>query len=206
MADIVNNLVAWSVGIVNSFGYGGIFLTMLLESAAIPIPSEVIVPLGGFNASMNSMNFWLVAIISTVANVAGSAILYWLGFFGGRSLIMRYGKYVLIHEDDVKMVDGWIARHEASAAFFSRLIPGSRTFSSVMFGASRARFSVFVWLTAAGSFLWNLPLTYAGLVLGKNWTVLRGYFEKFEMVIIFLILILALAFILRHSKKFKRRL
>lgn len=201
MSGLLETIVFWATGLVEQFGYGGIFLTMALESAAIPIPSEIVVPLGGFNAALGIMNVWWVAIVATLANLVGSVVLYVFGFFGGRPILERWGKYVLIHKDDLVKMDAWLLRHEAGAVFFSRLLPGVRTFAPLVFGAGRAKFIPFVWLTIAGSFFWNLALAYAGYFLGENWEVLRGYFEKFEVVVVILIVLAVIAFVLKHVRR-----
>jgi membrane protein DedA with SNARE-associated domain len=203
LLHIIEQIIVWALGLVSQFGYGGIFLTQALESAAIPIPSEVIVPFGGFLASSGSLNFWLVVLAATLANLTGGAATYFIGLRGGRPLIERYGKYVLIHPDDVSKIDGWVNRYGAQAAFFSRLLPGVRTFSSLIIGAGRVNFNKFFWYTLFGSFLWNLPLAYAGFVAGNNWDFLRPYFHKFELAILAAIIIGIILFIFKHVRKFK---
>lgn len=201
MLGAIDFFVNFGIEIVERFGYGGIFLTMALESAAIPIPSEIVVPLGGFNAALGAMNVWWVAIVATMANLVGSVVLYVFGFFGGRPTLERWGKYILIHKDDLAKMDAWLLRHETGAVFFSRLLPGVRTFAPLVFGAGRAKFTPFVWLTVLGSFFWNLTLAYAGFFLGENWGVLRGYFEKFEIVIVILAVLAIVAFFMKHIRR-----
>lgn len=205
MLSILDFFINTGVTLVERFGYGGIFLTMALESAAIPIPSEVVVPLGGFNAALGAMNLWFVVIVATLANLAGSILLYFFGFLGGRPILERYGKYILIHKDDLEKLDKWLSRHEAGAVFFSRLLPGVRTFGSLVFGAGRAKFRPFVLLTFAGSFPWNFGLAYAGFILGESWTVVRDYFEKFETAIIILLVLAVIGFVLRHVRRGKKK-
>lgn len=208
MFGIFEAVVFWAIGLVEAAGYAGIFLTMALESAAIPIPSEVVVPFGGFLAATGKMDFWAVALIATLANLVGCALLYFIGLKGGRPLAERYGKYFLVHKDDIQKFDGWIARYGAKTAFFSRLLPGVRTFSAFFLGASAGavKFSVFAFYTGVGSFVWNVALTYAGFVLGANWGALRGYFEKFNIVITILAMLALAAFILRHLRMQKKNL
>ncbi len=204
MLEILDFFVSLGIGLVEKFGYFGIFVTMALESAAIPIPSEIVVPLGGFNAGLGVMNVWLVAVVATLANLFGAILLYGVGFFGGRPILERWGKYVLVHSDDLGKMDAWLLRHEAGAVFFSRILPGVRTFASLVFGAGRAKFLPFIWLTAAGSFIWNLALVYAGFWMGENWTQLRNYFERFEMVIAILFAFAVIGFIFKHFRKRRR--
>ena len=203
MPNFLEKILVWSVALVAKFGYGGIFLTMALESAAIPIPSEVVLPFGGFLASGGQLNIWLVVAVATLANLAGSILIYLIGWHGGRALLDRYGKYIFIHQKEVSRMDHWLARHGSKAVFFSRLLPGVRTFSSLVIGAGRVRFSKFFFYTLFGSFLWNLPLAYAGFATGQNWDTLRPYFKKFELAIAVVLLTLIASFIYRHLKKNK---
>lgn len=204
MFGILEGIITWALSLVEKFGYGGIFLTMALESAAVPIPSEVIVPFGGFLASSGNLNFWPVVLAATLANLAGGAVIYFVGLWGGRPLIERYGKYVLIHQDDISKVDGWLSRYGVQAVFFSRLLPGIRTFSSLIIGAGRVNFNKFFWYTLLGSFLWNLPLTYAGFFAGSHWDFLGPYFHKFELVILAVIVIAVILFVFRHIHEFRK--
>lgn len=192
------------MGLVDKFGYWGIFLMMTLESAAIPIPSEVVLPFSGFLASSGHLYFWLVVFVATLANLTGATIIYFVGFFGGRAILERYGKYVLISAESISRMDRWLARYEAHVAFFSRLLPGVRTFSSLLIGAGKINFKKFLWYTLAGSFIWNLPLTYVGFITGNNWDFLRPYFQKFELVILAAILIVAILFVFRQVHKFRK--
>lgn len=204
MVNFIEQVIVWAIGLIDRFGYSGIFLTMTLESAAIPIPSEVILPFGGFLVSSGRLNFWLVILAATSANLVGSIIIYYVGFFGGKPLLEKYGKYLLIHRDDVLKMDFWLKRHGARIAFFSRLLPGIRTFSSLVIGAGKVNFNKFFWYTFAGSLVWNLPLTYLGFSAGNNWDFLRPYFRKFEAVILALFVIGIILFIFRHFHRIKK--
>ena len=197
MFTIIEQIVSWALALVSKFGYGGIFFTMMLESAAIPIPSEVVLPFSGFLASSGRFSFWLIVFVATIANLTGATILYFIGFFGGRTVLERYGKYLLISTESISKMDRWLDRYEDQVAFFSRLLPGVRTFSSLLIGAGKINFKKFIFYTLAGSFIWNLPLAYAGLITGNNWNFLRPYFQKFELAILAAFLIIVVWFIFR---------
>lgn len=204
MFNLIEQIIAWALGLIDKFGYAGIFLTMAFESAAIPIPSEVVVPFGGFLASGGRLSFWPVVLVATLANLAGSIVIYLVGLSGGRWFLERYGKYVLVHQDDISKMDRWLDKYGSRVAFFSRLMPGVRTFSSLVIGAGKMNFKRFLFYTFLGSFLWNLPLAYIGLVTGKNWNVLQPYFHKFELLIAALIVIAITLFVFKHIHKIKR--
>jgi membrane protein DedA with SNARE-associated domain len=197
LVTIIEQIINWALALVSKFGYGGIFFTMMLESAAIPIPSEVVLPFSGFLASSGRFSFWLIVFVATAANLMGATIIYFVGFFGGRKILERYGKYLLISTESISKMDRWLDRYEAQVAFFSRLLPGVRTFSSLLIGAGKINFKKFICYTLAGSFIWNLPLTYVGLITGNNWNFLRPYFQKFELAILAAFLIIVIWFIFR---------
>jgi membrane protein DedA with SNARE-associated domain len=201
MTSVIEKILAWAMALIIKFGYGGIFLTMMLESAAIPIPSEVVLPFSGFLASSGKLSFWVIVAIATLANLVGSVVIFYVGHFGGRTLLEKYGKYILIHRSEIEKMDRWLEQYGARAAFFSRLLPGVRTFSSLVIGASRMNLKKFIVYTFAGSLVWNLPLVYIGYVTGNNWDSLRPYFHKFELVILALVIVAAAVFIFRHIRK-----
>lgn len=204
MAGLLEKIIAWALMLIGKFGYGGIFLTMMLESAAIPIPSEVVLPFSGFLASSGRLDFWLVVFAATLANLTGAVILYWIGFWGGKTILEKYGKYVLIHGDDIQKLDHWLVKYGTRLAFISRLLPGIRTFSSIVLGTGRLDFKKFLVYTFSGSLVWNLSLVYIGLAMGKNWNVLSPYFHKFELVIAVFILVAIAIFVFGHIQKFKK--
>ncbi len=205
MSGFVEAIIFWAISLIERGGYWGIFVTMALESAAIPIPSEVIVPFGGFLVALGKMNLWAVAVVASFANLAGSTLLYVIGAKGGRPFIKKYGRYFLVHADDISKTDTWFSRYGSRAAFFSRLLPGTRTFSSLFMGIVNMRFSTFTVYTLAGSFIWNLGLVCAGVMLGANWKILRNYFEKFEIVIAIIIFLAIFAFLLGHIRRYRKR-
>src|SRR3989344_6081569 len=117
MFNLIENFVSWGVAIAEKFGYWGIFMTMALESAAVPIPSEVVLPFGGFLSASGKLNFWLVVVFASLANLSGSIGTYFIGFFGGRPFLEKYGRYFLIHGDDLSKIDRWLRNHGSKVAF-----------------------------------------------------------------------------------------
>jgi membrane protein DedA with SNARE-associated domain len=201
MIHLIEKIATWAVELIAKTGYTGLFVTMALESAAIPIPSEVVVPFGGFLASEGRFNFAWVVLVVTLANLTGSMLLYFAGVFGGRPLLERYGKYVLIHRADIEKMDFWLQKYGKRVAFFSRLLPGMRTFSSIVIGAGGIKFPIFFWYTLIGSLVWNLLWAYAGYLAGANWNQFQPYVRKFDFLIIFLIAAGIIYFVWRHIKK-----
>jgi membrane protein DedA with SNARE-associated domain len=203
MNQIIESVIIWAMGLIEKTGYLGIFITQTLESAAIPIPSEVVLPFSGFLTSSGHLNFGLVVSIATVGNLIGATAIYLVGLYGGRPILEHYGKYVLITQESIAKVDRWIESYGSETAFFSRLLPGVRTFSSLVIGATKMNFGKFLLYTFLGSLMWNLPLTYIGFVAGENWDFLRPYFHKFELAIAALFILIIVILLYKHFRKQK---
>lgn len=186
-----------ALSIINSLGYAGVAVLSLLESAGIPIPSEIVLPFSGFLVASGHFNFWVVVILATLANYIGSAILYWIGYSGGRWILDRYGKYVLIREHDIKIGEAWFHRHGSKAAFFGRLLPVVRTFISLPAGISRMNFKKFSLYTMLGALPWNAALVYVGIKTGEHWSGLHKYFHLFDVLIVIVAVILVGWFLLK---------
>jgi membrane protein DedA with SNARE-associated domain len=192
-------------GIYNSTGWAGVVIMMAIESAAIPLPSEVIMPLAGWMLIQANGSPWqwtlLAAFYGAVGNVIGSAVAYWVGALGGRPLVERYGRYVLISHHDLDLAERWFARYGEWAVFFSRLLPVVRTFISVPAGIARMPFWRFCIFTFLGALPWSWGLSFAGYHLGEHWEEVRAVMRPFDIPIILAILALVGLFIYRHVKR-----
>lgn len=200
ISQIISWLASLIISIISTTGYFGIFILMALESACIPIPSEVTMPFAGFLAAEGRFSFWPVVITGAAANLIGSIIAYYIGLYGGRPLIEKYGKYILFSHRDLDIADRWFLKHGEGTVFFSRLLPVIRTFISLPAGIARMNFWKFSLYTFIGSLLWSYVLAFVGLRLGENWREIRVYFEKFEYLIIILVVIGAVWWIRRHIR------
>lgn len=183
LSDLIAAVSLFVLKTIEYFGYAGIFFLMAVESANIPVPSEVIMPFSGFLVSQNLFSFWGVVFWGALGNLAGSLFSYWLGFRWGRRAL-PYAKYLLIHEHDITAAERWFARFGNAAAFVSRLLPVVRTFISFPAGIFRVPLASFLLYTFAGSFLWSAFLAYLGVVLGENWHILESYFRTFDVAIV----------------------
>lgn len=186
--------------LINHFGEWGIFFTMLLESACIPIPSEVIMLFGGFLAASGSLNFWGVILAGTLGNLAGSILIYWIGIKGGRPFIEKYGKFVLFNPHHLEKADRWFQKYGGLTVFFGRILPVIRTFISLPAGISKMKFGRFTLYTILGCIPWNIVLTYAGLKLGQNWSVAQPYLKPFTYIGALIFIIIIIRFIFRSLK------
>ena len=161
---------------ITDYGYLAVFLLMLAESACIPFPSEVTMLVGGWYVADGNLDFFWVGTWGVMGNLVGSWLAYWLGRTGGRELLDRYGKYVLIRSHDIDKAEVWWDKHGDAATFFSRLLPVVRTFISVPAGIAEMRFGKFTLYTFLGCIPWTFALTYLGVVVGDNWERIADYF------------------------------
>lgn len=192
---------------VTSNGYLAVFALMTLESALLPIPSEITMPFAGFLASQGVLNFWLVVTVGAFANLLGSLIAYGIGFYLEEHIILsfirKFGKFVLITEHDYLRAVSWLKKYGNPVTFFSRLLPGVRTFISLPAGLSEMNIWKFSVYTLAGSFIWSTFLTYVGFTLGKNWHSLEPYYRKFELLIA-VVFIVGVLFYINHKLRIIR--
>ena len=200
IGTIISWLASLIISIISTTGYFGIFILMVLESACIPIPSEVTMPFAGFLAAEGRFSFWLVVLVGAAANLVGSIAAYYVGLYGGRPLIEKYGRYILFSRRDLELADRWFAKHGEGTVFFSRLLPVVRTFISLPAGIARMNFWKFSLYTFIGSLPWSLGLAYVGLALGENWREVRVYFEKFEILIVVVVVVAAIWWIRWHVR------
>ena len=148
----------WIIPFLVDYGLLAIFITMTLESACVPIPSEIVVPYGGVLAAQGHVTLWAVVVVATVANLVGSSIAYAAGRYGGRALVLRYGRYVFMSPHHLDVADRWFERRGEVTVFVTRMMPGVRTFISVPAGVARMPYVRFIVYSALGAFLWNLGL------------------------------------------------
>jgi membrane protein DedA with SNARE-associated domain len=188
-------------------GWPGVVVLMALESACIPVPSEIIMPFSGWMLIKEralSVSFTIAAgAYGALGNTIGSAIAYGAGMWGGRPFLERYGKYVLISKHDLELADRWFNKSGSWAIFASRLLPVVRTFISLPAGIARMHFIKFLVYTFIGSFIWSWGLAYGGYQLGEHWEQLRAVMRPFDPFIIAVLVILVAFYIYRHIKRAK---
>jgi len=191
---ITRNLFLVAVGFVEELGYLGVFISMTLESALIPIPSEIVVPLAGYLSYEDVFNFWLIVLTATGANLLGSLILYLLGARYGRRLLERYGWLLHVRESDLERAEKWLAKYGAVFILIGRMTPALRTVVSLPAGIGRMD-GVFSILTLIGSLPWNLALAYAGFILGQNWIIIEELLGKVDLIVAAALLLLLIYFL-----------
>ena len=175
-----------------ALGYLGVGLAMAIESAMIPLPSELILPFAGFMVSDPTQiepitgqpwNFWIVVIVATIGNTCGSLVAYAIGAWGGRPFLERYGRYLLIRDHEIEAADRFFEKYGAATVFFGRLLPIVRTFISFPAGVTRMPIGKFIVYSTAGALPWSIALVYAGMVLGANWVEIREALKPFDLLI-----------------------
>ena len=189
VTSLVELLGRFVIAVISQAGYPGIVLLMGIESACIPLPSEIIMPFSGYLVYTGRFKLAWVALAGAVVCNVGSLVAYYVGALGGRPLAEKYGRYVLVTRHDLELADRWFARYGDWAVFFARLLPVVRTFIALPAGIARMNFLRFNLYTFLGSLPWCLALAYAGLKLGERWTILRQYFHRFDTAILILIVI-----------------
>ena len=180
---LLHSLAAFVIWVISTGGYGGVMLLMAIESACIPLPSEVIMPFSGYLVFTGRFNLFWVATAGAIGCNLGSVLAYEVGAYGGRPLIEKYGKYILLNAHDLELADKFFQRWGSTTVFIGRLLPVIRTFIALPAGIAkmpRVRFHVYTFL---GSWPWCYALAYVGQKLGENWNTLGKYFHEFDAVI-----------------------
>ena len=204
---MIENLVSFLTHIIvqtiSNLGYSGVALLMGIESAAVPLPSEIIAPFAGYLVYTGRFSLLGVALAGGVGSAVGSAITYWIGYSGGRPFIERYGKYFLISKHDLDIADKFFARYGNASTFIGRLLPIVRTFISIPAGIARVPFWSFLFYSFVGSCIWTWLLAFAGMKLGENWSGIRSRLHGFDTAIGLLLIVGLIWFIYRHFKNSK---
>ncbi len=192
LAFIDQIVIPFLNSLYGAVGYLGVMIAMAIESAMIPLPSELILPYAGFLVSDPSQieplthggwSFWIVVIVATIGNTVGSLIAYAIGAWGGRPFLERWGRYLLIRPHEIELAERFFDRYGSATAFFSRLLPIVRTFISFPAGVARMPLGRFVAYSTAGAFLWSTILVYAGTALGARWADIRHALQPFDLLI-----------------------
>lgn len=205
MDKLIGLLAGFVITVISSWQYIGIALLMGVESACIPLPSEIIMPFSGYLVSTGVLVLWGVAVAGAVGCVVGSWLAYALGAWGGRPLVERYGRYVLISHHDLDLADRWFQRHGDITIFVGRLLPVVRTFIAFPAGVARMPLWRFTAYTFLGSLIWCWGLAWIGLKLGQHWDTLGVYFHRFDALIGVIILIGVVLYVWRHLRLLTRR-
>lgn len=200
MTSILHSITQFITHTISTLGYVGVAGLMAIESAAIPLPSEVIMPFAGFLAAAGRFNLWGLALAGAVGSTIGAWVTYAIGYYGGRPLVERYGKYVLITHHDLNLAERFFQRFGGWSTFIGRMLPVVRTFISVPAGIAEEPLIPFTIAAFVGSFIWSYFLAWLGKKLGSNYTILENYFHKFDVLTVLLIVVAIIWWVRRHWK------
>ncbi len=192
----------------NLIGWPGVVVMMAIESACIPLPSEIVMPLAGWmlikEKSLGVVYIGAAGAYGALGNTIGSALAYGVGMWGGRPFLEKYGRYILISHHDLDLADRWFYRWGSWSVFVSRLMPVVRTFISLPAGIAKMPFLKFLFYTFIGSFIWSVGLAYGGYLLGEHWEQLRNIMRPFDPFIITVAVIFIALYIYRHIRHNKQ--
>lgn len=185
-------IATWIINLISILGYPGIVLTMAIESALIPLPSEIIMPFSGYLVSIGRFNLIGVAFFGAIGNVLGSLAAYGLGYWGHerivRRFIRKFGKFLLISEEELDNTEKLLHKYKDLVVLGSRVLPGIRTVISLPCGIAKLPLLRFIVLTFVGSFIWSFILAWIGMFLGENWQRIGPYFHKADAIIVVLLI------------------
>ena len=198
---MLDAFVSWVVATVDSWGYGGIFVAMFLESSFFPFPSEVVMIPAGYLAFQGKMQL-LTAIAAGIAgSLSGALFNYWLAARYGRPFLLRYGRYLLLKPESLQKLEAFFAKHGEISTFNGRLIPGIRQYISMPAGLARMSLGRFSLYTTLGAGIWVAVLALLGYYLGANEEAVSHYLRSATLVALLFILLLSLFYWLRHRNK-----
>jgi membrane protein DedA with SNARE-associated domain len=202
---MLESFANWVQSIVRDVGYPGLFVLITLESTLVPIPSELVMPFAGYMASKGELSLPLVLVINSVAACVGSGLCYWIGAAGGKPLLEKYGKYVLIRQKDIAKTEAWFARHGRSTIFVGRFLPVVRHIISMPAGLARMPLVPFFTQTLLGATIWGSFLILLGYELGAaDWESVAHRIKSIDLVIGALIIVVFLALAIRFVIRRRR--
>jgi membrane protein DedA with SNARE-associated domain len=187
--------------LMESYGYAAMFICMVLENANIPVPSEIVLGFAGFLISQNIFDFWTTFVVACAAGVVGSILSYWLGSYGGRPLLLKYGKYIFFNERKFNLAEKMFNKYGGIAVIICRCLPGVRTFISFPAGVARYPFGRFVLYTIIGTIPWTLLLVWAGSILGSHWRDLIQYNHEFLIATVIIGIIVAVVIFWKYKSR-----
>ena len=204
---ILLNLTNFIIDVIETMGYPGIFLIMVLEGIMTPIPSEIIMPFAGYLSSPSShqsFNLYLVILVGTLGATVGSTVAYYIGYYLGRGFILKYGKYIFLSEERLERVEQWFEKYGNKAIFFGHSIPGTRSFISFPAGIAKMNIGNFIVYTFCGALIWTSVLSCLGFWLGEQWMTIVDTVEILDAIVIVTLIISLIVYYLVYRNKNKK--
>lgn len=187
--------------VIDSMGYSGLFVLIVLESTMVPVPSMLVMPFAGYLASTGRFSLAAILAVNGTAAVTGSLLSYLLGAAGGKPLLVRYGKYVMVRPDDLRKTEEFFAHHGAWTVLIARFLPVVRHLISVPAGIARMKLPVFVLQTFLGAMLWGGGLMVVGYEIGANWESFARTGKRYDLMVACLIVLVILALVIRFWRQ-----
>jgi len=198
---IVEKIVEYITLGMSAGGYFGLFVLMALESMIAPVPSEVVMPFAGYLVLQGRFDFWIVLLVSGLGSIFGSVLSYYIGFYGGRPFVLRYGKYLLLDKEHLEWTENWFRKQGNKTIFISRFIPVVRHLISIPAGIAKMTIHKFVIYTFLGATIWNFILLYAGFKLGEHWDKIHQYSKELDIIFVALVILFFVYFIWKHRER-----
>lgn len=203
---MLDSIVNWIITLMETLGAPGVGIAIFLENIFPPIPSEVVLPLAGFTASVGTINVWAAFIWATVGSVVGAYVLYYVGAAIGAQRLRRIAAWMwLVEPEDVDKSLSWFDKYGQWSIFFGRLLPGIRSLISIPAGIDRMNLVTFGLFSLAGSALWNAVLIYLGFVLGENWEQVGAVINEYSMIVKIVLAIAAVVVLFLLIRRQRRR-
>jgi membrane protein DedA with SNARE-associated domain len=173
---------------------------MTLEGATLPVPSEIVLPLTGFLVYQHNMDFWPAVIVASLGGLLGTIIDFSIGYYLGRSAVLRYGRKIRLNEKHLIIVEGWFAKHGSAAVLLARFVPLLRTLIAFPAGVAKMRIAKFLFFSTIGIVVWDIILIYLGVLAGQNYAIIAGSLEA-TLPLVGYTAIIALALLFLAKKK-----
>ncbi|MDQ3507594.1 MAG: DedA family protein [Actinomycetota bacterium] len=201
----MDGLSGWVLETIRALGYLGLAFLLALENLFPPIPSEVVLPLAGFLVGRGQLNFWGAVGAATFGSVFGALVLYALGRWGGRRIILRYGRFLNVNAESLKRAEGWFRHYGDAVVLIARVIPLARSIVSIPAGTAHMPILRFTVLTTIGTTVWNIILIWAGRLLGQNWDAVSQWVGSYSSVVYVAVAIIVVAYVALKVVRHKNR-
>ena len=201
----LEHATSWIIGVISHFGYVGLFIGMFSQAVGIPLSSEVQLAFAGYLASTRVLEIIPVMIAGAAGDIFGAILAYFIGYYGGRPFLMRFGRFFFVHEREIARADEWFARYGSRAVLVLKLLPGVRAFGSFPAGVTRMAFGTFLGWTTLGASIWSVFFVGVGYLLGRNWVLLGGYARPIALILLGLVVVAIIGWILLHIRAERRK-
>ena len=201
----LEHATSWIIGVISHFGYVGLFIGMFSQAVGIPLSSEVQLAFAGYLASTRVLEIIPVMIAGAAGDISGAILAYFIGFYGGRPFVLRFGRFFFVREREIERADAWFARYGSRAVLVLKLLPGVRAFGSFPAGVTRMAFGTFLGWTTLGASIWSVLFAGVGYVLGRNWVLLGGYARPASFILLGLVVVAIIGWILLHLRGERHR-